>query len=77
MPDNQKLVTIYKTADALEAQVIKSLMESNGISCYLQDPLGSPYPMLAGEIEIQVLQEREAEALSILRAVSTEEDPNA
>jgi len=33
---NEKLVEVYKATGELEAQVIKGLLESNGIRCFLK-----------------------------------------
>ena len=36
MNKKEKLIEVYRSAGEMEAQVIKSLLESNGIPCLLQ-----------------------------------------
>ena len=61
----EKYLTVFKDADAFEAQMVKSLLESSGIPCKLLGGLqNSSFPMLP--VEIQVPEDREAEARELI-----------
>lgn len=43
MKSNEKLVSIYQAMGEAEAHIIKGLLESNGIPCFLQSPVLSQF----------------------------------
>jgi len=55
---SEKLVVVYKAAGELEAQVIKGLLESNGIRCFLKSHAAPSVHVLTidglGEVKIMV-----------------------
>jgi len=54
----EKLVEVYKAAGELEAQVIKGLLESNGIRCFLKSHAAPSVHVLTvdglGEVKVMV-----------------------
>jgi hypothetical protein len=56
---NQKLVEVYKAPNEMEAQVIKGLLESYGIPCFLKSHAAPSVHMFTidgmGEVKIMVL----------------------
>ena len=58
MNKDEKLVAVYKAAGELEAQVIKGLLESYGIPCFLKSHAAPSVHMFAvdglGEVKIMV-----------------------
>jgi len=56
----EKLVEVYKAAGELEAQVIKGLLESNGIPCFLKAHAAPSVHVFAvdgmGEVKVMVSQ---------------------
>ncbi len=56
MNKGEKLVEVYKAAGELEAQVIKGLLESYGIACFLKSHAASSVHMFAvdgvGEVKV-------------------------
>jgi len=57
---NSEWVQILITYDPLEAEMIKDLLESGGISVVLRSSKVSPYPVNIGKIgEIKVLVKKE------------------
>lgn len=70
-------VEILVTFDSLEAQMIKDILESGGISVVLRSSKVSPYPVNIGKIgEIKVLVRRDDQdaAKEVLRLDSQEND---
>lgn len=70
-------VEILVTFDSLEAQMIKDILESGGISVVLRSSKVSPYPVNIGKIgEIKVLMRRDDQdaAKEVLRLDSQEND---
>ena len=63
--DEQKLVAVYKAAGELEAQVIKGLLDSCNIPCFLKgEAVGNIYGLTVdglGEVKVMV-RESDAEA---------------
>ncbi|MFV0554305.1 MAG: DUF2007 domain-containing protein [Mangrovibacterium sp.] len=59
-------VEIYSTTNDFEAEVIKGMLESNDIPCFLMSKKDSPY-QLFGEIELHVHVNDEARALELLK----------
>lgn len=58
MNKDEKLVAVYKAAGELEAQVIKGLLESYGIRCFLKSHAAPSVHVLTidglGEVKIMV-----------------------
>ena len=58
MSKSEKLVEVYKAAGELEAQVIKGLLECNGIPCLLKSHAAPSVHMFAvdglGEVKVMV-----------------------
>lgn len=58
MNKGEKLVEVYQSASELEAQVIKGLLESYGIPCFLKSNAAPSVHMFAvdgmGEVRIMV-----------------------
>ena len=58
MSKGEKLVEVYKAAGELEAQVIKGLLESNGIRCFLKSHAAPSVHVLTvdglGEVKVMV-----------------------
>jgi len=56
---SKELVEVYKAAGELEAQVIKGLLESNGIRCFLKSHAAPSVHVLTvdglGEVKVMVL----------------------
>ena len=60
MSKGEKLVEVYKAVGELEAQVIKGLLESYGIPCFLKSHAAPSVHMFAvdglGEVKVMVGQ---------------------
>lgn len=58
MSRSQELIAVYKAAGELEAQVIKGLLESYGIPCFLKSHVAPSVHVLTvdglGEVKIMV-----------------------
>ena len=58
MSRSQELIEVYKAAGELEAQVIKGLLESNGIRCFLKSHAAPSVHVFAidglGKVKIMV-----------------------
>lgn len=64
-------VEVLVTADPLEAEMIKDLLESGGIPVVLRSSKVSPYPVnigRMGEIRVLVRSEDEEAALELVRS---------
>jgi hypothetical protein len=57
---------IYKSTNSFDAELLKSLLESEGIECVVMNNKDSAYPLL-GEIQLFVPSEKTIEANSILQ----------
>ena len=60
MPTNEKMVEVYKAQNAMEAQVIKGLLESFNIPCFLKSNAAPSVHVLTmdgmGEVKVMVLE---------------------
>ena len=60
MKSNEKMVEVYDAQNGMEAQVIKSLLESFGIPCFLKSNAAPSVHVLTmdgmGEVKIMVLE---------------------
>lgn len=76
MMGNQKIISIYKAKDPIDAEIIVSLLDSAGINCQIKNMaaqtlfgaggLGTGINMAAGAIEIAVLESDRDKATSII-----------
>ena len=72
----EEWIEVFITYDPIEAEIIKDLLESGGISVVLRSSKVSPYPVnigKMGEIKILVKKEDKEEAERVIRG---EEDKN-
>ncbi len=72
----EEWIEVFVTYDLIEAEVIKDLLESGGISVVLRSLKVSPYPVnigKMGEIKILVKKEDKETAEKVIRG---EEDKN-
>ncbi len=60
MQSNEKMVQVYDAPNAMEAQVIKSLLESFNIPCFLKSNAAPSVHVLTmdgmGEVKVMVLK---------------------
>lgn len=72
----EEWIEVFITYDPIEAEIIKDLLESGGISVVLRSLKVNPYPVnigKMGEIKILVKKEDKEEAERVIRG---EEDKN-
>ena len=71
MSRNEELIEVYKAAGELEAQVIKGLLESYGIPCFLKSHAAPSVHMFAvdgmGEVKVMVRQSGAEEAKELIK----------
>ena len=71
MSKSQELIEVYKAAGELEAQVIKGLLESYGIPCFLKSHAAPSVHMFAvdgmGEVKVMVRQSGAEEAKKLIK----------
>lgn len=71
---NKEWVEVFITYDTLEAEMIKDILESGGISVVLRSSKVSPYPVNIGKIgEVKILVRRE-DRDAVLRVIRGEDD---
>jgi ribonuclease-3 len=69
------LVVVFRTRSAIEAGVVRGLLETHGIAAILSsDPSGTPFPISVGEIRVAVSQEAASHARRVIES-HREEDP--
>ncbi|MDD5338396.1 MAG: DUF2007 domain-containing protein [Dehalococcoidales bacterium] len=60
MPNNEKMVEVYLAHNAMEAQVIKGLLESFDIPCFLKSNAAPSVHVMTmdgmGEVKVMVLE---------------------
>jgi len=70
MRSKEKTVDVYRASGELEAQVIRGLLESNGIPCILRSDAASSVHAFTvdgmGEVKIAVLESMADEARRII-----------
>ena len=68
---NEKLVAVYRASGEMEAQVIKSLLESYGIPCLLKSVAApSVHPLAVdgmGEVKVMVRESMVEQARGLIR----------
>ena len=71
MSKDTKLVEVYKSASEMEAQVIKSLLESYEIPCLLQSNAAPSVHVFAvdgmGEVKVMVWEDMEEKARELIK----------
>ena len=71
MSKDKKMVEVYKAANEMEGQVIKSLLESYNIPCLLQPDFALPRPyspvMNIGEVGVIVWESMADRARELIR----------
>ena len=73
MSDNDNMVEVYQAAGEIEAQVIKSLLESYGIPCLLKSNAAHSVHTFAidgmGEIKVMVWDSMAKKAKSLIKGI--------
>lgn len=72
----EEWVKVFVTYDPVEAEIIKDLLESGGISVVLRSLKVSPYPVnigKMGEVNILVRKEDKEEAEKVIRGEEDEQ----
>ena len=64
----EKMVTVERFLDPVQAQIAKGMLESVGIACFLQGENANHMVPLAFRVRLQVGQNDEAEARELLRS---------
>ncbi len=71
MNNNEKLVPVYRAAGEMEAQVIKGLLESQGIACFLTSVAAPSVHVFTvdgmGEVKIMVQSSRLEAAKELIK----------
>jgi hypothetical protein len=69
---SQKIVAVYKANNEMEAQVIKGLLESYGIPCFLKSHAAPSVHMFAidgmGEVKVMVLDAMADRARKLIKS---------
>ena len=72
MNKNEKLVEVYKAPNEMEAQVIKSLLESYDIPCFLKSHAAPSVHMFTvdgmGEVKVMVLDSMADRAHNLIKS---------
>ena len=71
---------VFMTCDSFEAEIIKDLLESGGITVVLRSSKVGPYPVnigRMGEIRILVREEDEEAARNVIKGGGGEAEPPA
>ncbi len=72
MNNKDKMVEIYKAPNEMEAQVIKGLLESYDIPCFLKSNAAPSVHLFTvdgmGEFKVMVLESMAEEAKSLIRS---------
>ena len=70
MSRSEKIVGVYRAVGEAEAQIIKGLLESNGIPCLLKSNAAPSVHVFAvdglGEVEVMVKESRAEEAKRLI-----------
>ncbi len=70
MSNSEKMVEVYKAAGEMEAQVIKSLLESYGVPCLLKSNAARSVHVFAvdgmGEVKVMVWKSMAEEAKRLI-----------
>jgi len=64
---SNKLVEVYKSPTEMEAQIIKGILESNEIPCFLRSNVGtSPFGITMGDTKVMVWESMAEEARELI-----------
>lgn len=70
MKNKEKMVEVYKAPNEMEAQVIRGLLESYGIPCFLKSNAAPSVHLFTvngmGEVKIMVLESLAEEARNLI-----------
>jgi len=70
LKNNEKMVEVYDAPNAMEAQVIKSLLESFNIPCFLKSNAAPSVHMFTmdgmGEVKVMVLESLAKKARNLI-----------
>jgi hypothetical protein len=70
LKNKEKMVEVYKAPNEMEAQVIKGLLESYGIPCFLKSNAAPSVHLFTvngmGEVEIMVLESMVGDARNLI-----------
>ena len=70
MSKKEKMIQVYKAPNEMEAQVIKSLLESYGIPCYLKSHASPSVHLFTvdgmGEFKVMVLESMAEDAKKLI-----------
>ena len=70
MSNKEKMVEVYKAPNEMEAQVIKSLLDGDGIPCYLKSHASPSVHLFTvdgmGEFKVMVLESMAEEAKNLI-----------
>jgi len=70
MSKHEKIVEVYRAAGDAEAQIIKGILESNGIPCLLKSHAAPSVHVFAidglGEVKVMVRESRAEEAKRLI-----------
>jgi hypothetical protein len=72
LKNKDKMVEVYKASSEMEAQVIKSLLESFDIPCFLKSNAAPSVHMFTvngmGECKVMVMESMAGEAISLIKS---------
>ena len=72
MRNNDKLIEVYKAPNEMEAQVIRSLLESYGIPCFLKSHAAPSVHMFTvdgmAEVRVMVLESMAGDAKNLIKS---------
>ena len=72
MTNKEKMVEVYKAPNEMEAKVIKSLLESYDIPCFLKSNAAPSVHLFTidgmGEVKVMVLESMAEEAKSLIKS---------
>ena len=70
MKNNEKMVQVYDARNEMEAQVIKSLLESYGVPCFFKSNAAPSVHMFTmdgmGEVKVMVMESMAARARELI-----------
>ncbi len=70
--DAEKMVTVERFLDPVQAQIAKGMLESVGIACFLQGEHANHMVPLAFRVRLQVLESDVSEARELLQNANQE-----
>jgi len=81
MEASDRLISVYKAANQIEAELIKGMLESEGIPALLKyESLGQVYGLTIdglGQVEVQVFSKHAQHAENLINSMTeTDEEPD-